>query len=671
MLRRGQQHAVAIAFVVEHGQEVGWQLLVHTLVIVRILHLGQLFHLALGDGMPADEVVVVGAVIAPVTAVEDGIAGIEAAHMDRFRGALRFAAPDVEVVYPFRCHQFDVVMHVLPSAEVEALDGDHIVNVVALDVEIGQRQMPLHPLLHPSHHFLLPSQHRRLPQQPRLQALHALAPQTVAVLHIVEHHRPQIVLRPGASMLHRIQQARIVHRPPHDPHAHIRLLHGERLLFLEPHHSFFLSFLNHLQTPPHHLSVPAAKIGEIPHILATFNEKHSLYHRNEAFCPFFFPFFFATPIQIPTFVEEILTYMEPRKYQFNNSTLTIVFGNILGSHAEVIVSSDDTGISMGGGLSGCILKAGGATIWQDAQKKLPAQLGDVVVSCAGTLEHQKFIFHCLTIDFEHKSEVYKGHLSNTEDINDYILQHSIDKCFRLLQALDLHSIAFPCIGAGLAHIPLKKVAKVMAETISANLCRTQKPYEIELYLYDRNHAMTEMDYIDIFENFAIKSAMARYQTQMDNRLLSEEPVTTSIAVEIPKREEMKHQVFISYSRKDEEKVNGIKVLLDKHGIPYWIDKEGIFSGENYKEVIVDAIEVAKVVIFMSSVHSNASINVIRELGYAVRQRKTIIPVLLDDALFAKSIRLDIADIDQIDYRDTELAQKKLVVSLAYALETRV
>lgn len=358
--------------------------------------------------------------------------------------------------------------------------------------------------------------------------------------------------------------------------------------------------------------------------------------------------------------------MEPRKYQFNNSTLTIVFGNILESHAEVIVSSDDTGISMGGGLSGSILNAGGGAIWDDAQKKLPAQLGDVVVTCAGKLKHQKFIFHCLTIDLK----VYDGRLSNTEDINDYILRHSVDKCFRLLQALDLHSIAFPCIGAGLAHIPLKKVAEVMAETISANLCQTQKPYEIELYLYDRFNKFSAIDYIDLFEIFAIKSALAHHQAQMDSRPLPEEPVSALTAVETPKREEMKHQVFISYSRRDEEKVNGIKALLDKYNIPYWIDKEGIFSGENYKEVIVDAIEVAKVIIFVSSVNSNASINVIRELGYAVQQRKTIIPLLLDDAPFAKSIRLDIADIDQIDYRDTELAQKKLVVSLAYALETR-
>jgi O-acetyl-ADP-ribose deacetylase (regulator of RNase III) len=359
--------------------------------------------------------------------------------------------------------------------------------------------------------------------------------------------------------------------------------------------------------------------------------------------------------------------MEPRKYQFNNSTLTIVFGDIMNSQLEVIVSSDDTGISMGGGISGCILKAGGESIRHDAQKKLPAQLGDVVVSTAGLLERQKFIFHCLTIDYEHKTDVYEGRMLNSEELNNYILQHSIDKCFRLLQALELNSIAFPCIGAGLAHIPLKKVAEVMAEAISANLCRTQRAYQIELYLFDRNHVLTEMDYIDMFENFAISSALTRYQSQISTGQMVVESSSKSSKIKIPKREEMKHQVFISYSRKDEGMIDGILAILEENHILYWIDKKGIFSGENYKEVIVDAIEVAKVVIFISSANSNASINVIRELGYAVQQRKTIIPVLLDEAQYAKSIRLDIADIDQIDYKDVESATKKLVASLAYSL----
>ncbi len=81
--------------------------------------------------------------------------------------------------------------------------------------------------------------------------------------------------------------------------------------------------------------------------------------------------------------------MESRKYRFNNSVLTVIFGDIMTSKAEVIVSSDDTGITMGGGISGCIRRMGGECIRTDAQKMLPAKLGDVVVSTAGELELQK------------------------------------------------------------------------------------------------------------------------------------------------------------------------------------------------------------------------------------------------------------------------------------------
>lgn len=364
-----------------------------------------------------------------------------------------------------------------------------------------------------------------------------------------------------------------------------------------------------------------------------------------------------------------------RKYYYNNSTLTIVFGNILDSEAEVIVSSDDTGISMVGGISGAICKAGGEIIREDAQKKLPAQVGDVIISTAGSLAHQKYVFHCLSVNFEHKHEVFEGQRSNSDDMNTYILQHSVDKCFRLMQALDLHSIAFPCIGAGLAHIPLKQVAENMADVISSNLCKTQKPYEIELYLYEstgydnNKQSMSEMDYIDMFENFAIKSALYRYEMEAENKAMTKPTAPpVNIAVErIPKREEMSHQVFISYSRKDIDSVNAIRDILDRNGISYWIDKEGIFSGENYKEVIVDAIETAKAVIFVSSTHSNASINVIRELGYAVKEGCTIIPVMLDDAPFAKSIRLDIADIHQVEFKNGPETEKDIVMSIQYVL----
>jgi O-acetyl-ADP-ribose deacetylase (regulator of RNase III) len=48
-----------------------------------------------------------------------------------------------------------------------------------------------------------------------------------------------------------------------------------------------------------------------------------------------------------------------RTYQLGKSQLTLRFGDITGSDAQVLVSSGDCYLSMGGGVSAAILSAGG------------------------------------------------------------------------------------------------------------------------------------------------------------------------------------------------------------------------------------------------------------------------------------------------------------------------
>lgn len=361
--------------------------------------------------------------------------------------------------------------------------------------------------------------------------------------------------------------------------------------------------------------------------------------------------------------------MKSRQYKFNNSTVTIIFGDILQSKAEVIVSSDDTDISMGGGLSASIRQIGGELIRQDARKKLPAATGDVVVSTAGALEYQKYVFHCLTLS-------YGKDLRNTtkcieEDVQTYILKHSIDRCFALLHALEVYSIAFPCIGAGAACFPIEKVADVMADSMSKNLCQTQKSFNIELYLYDRFEKMEQLSYIDVFEKFAVKSALVQQRSVADYEMLEEDVASNNVSVaNMPRPAAMEHKIFISYSRKDSDKVKMVTQILDKYSIPYWIDKEGIYSGNNFKEVIVDAIDHSQILMFFSSENSNKSRYVTAEVEYAISCNKTILPVMLDDTQFAKRIRLDISNIDQIDFVGLMNDESKLVVSLKYLLDVK-
>ncbi len=90
--------------------------------------------------------------------------------------------------------------------------------------------------------------------------------------------------------------------------------------------------------------------------------------------------------------------MKEKTYQLGKSKLTLKFGDITTANTEVIVSSDDNFLSMGGdGVSASILRAGGQEIKLDAAKNVPAKLGDVVITTAGRLK-SKHVFHAITID---------------------------------------------------------------------------------------------------------------------------------------------------------------------------------------------------------------------------------------------------------------------------------
>lgn len=214
---------------------------------------------------------------------------------------------------------------------------------------------------------------------------------------------------------------------------------------------------------------------------------------------------------------------QQKEYRINNSTVKIIFGNILDSHAEVIVSSDDCYITMGGGVSMAIRqKEGTDTIRFDVKKKVPADIGDVVVSTAGTLP-QKNIFHVITIGYNGLNHANLSEGISKDDVHKYIIGHSIDKCFLLLHAMDMTSIAFPQIGAGVAGIPFKKVAEVMAEAISRNLRKTNKSFNVEIYLYDRFEKMEPWDFLPMFEQFSAQEAISRLLSkQTEDKLFTDD-----------------------------------------------------------------------------------------------------------------------------------------------------
>lgn len=124
-------------------------------------------------------------------------------------------------------------------------------------------------------------------------------------------------------------------------------------------------------------------------------------------------------------------------------------------------------------------------------------------------------------------------------------------------------------------------------------------------------------------------------------------------------ERTKYDVFISYSRKDYVKddveipgnpITAIMDCFDRNDVKYWVDKKGIYHGQEFIEVIADAIANSKMLVFVSSVHSNESIYTAGEILEALDGKKAVIPVKIDDSPYSKKFRIPLRPLDYIDYK---------------------
>lgn len=356
---------------------------------------------------------------------------------------------------------------------------------------------------------------------------------------------------------------------------------------------------------------------------------------------------------------------QQREYRFNNSTLVLKFGDIVESDADVLVSSDDYSLPMEDGLALYLLEKGGPEIKVDADKMSGAELGDVVVTTAGRLPH-KYIFHCVTVapDEHFGNTAEEAQEAMRGDMEEYVIRHAIAKCFRLLAAMDLNSIAIPCIGVRRAGFSFEREGIIMSEVISEFLLRTNKVFRVELCLWNKEDRFTMMDYIAFFEQFAL-----RVPTR-DTRAVKLPAI--KVVADGESAPQVAHDVFISYSHEDRETVEHICGVLDNYGISYWIDRDGVRHGDNFKEDIVKAIASSMILLFVSSANSNKSPNTIKEVGVAENYKKITLPVKIDNEPFCQSLQYDLCNRHwvQFDINDLESFGRELNDNIRFHLNRK-
>jgi hypothetical protein len=100
---------------------------------------------------------------------------------------------------------------------------------------------------------------------------------------------------------------------------------------------------------------------------------------------------------------------------------------------------------------------------------------------------------------------------------------------------------------------------------------------------------------------------------------------------------MAHDVFISYSSKDKPIADAVCARLESAGIRCWIAPRDILPGMEWGASIVEAIEVAHLMVLVLSAHADASPQILREVERAVNKELRIVPLRIEDFTPGKNL----------------------------------
>ncbi len=110
-------------------------------------------------------------------------------------------------------------------------------------------------------------------------------------------------------------------------------------------------------------------------------------------------------------------------------------------------------------------------------------------------------------------------------------------------------------------------------------------------------------------------------------------------------------LFLSYSRRDMDLVERLRIDLVKAGVPVWKDDRNIEPGTpNYDQAIRHALQEAYAVIFLASPHAAASNFVPDEISLARNYNRRVIPVWIGGENYIDCVPLGMGTSQYIDAR---------------------
>ncbi len=187
--------------------------------------------------------------------------------------------------------------------------------------------------------------------------------------------------------------------------------------------------------------------------------------------------------------------------KLNNTEILIVKGDITESSTEAVVNAANNEFRMGGGVAGAIKAAGGRIIEQEAMKKGPVNLGQAIITSAGSLK-AKYVVHAATMKMDFKTD-------------EEIIRRATYSSLICAQENKLSSIAFCALGCGTGRFSLQAASKIMAQEVFRYLWQVKEP-TLEKIIFvlnsDKSFKVFEKNVISYLEYISKKISAGPFLT---------------------------------------------------------------------------------------------------------------------------------------------------------------
>jgi O-acetyl-ADP-ribose deacetylase (regulator of RNase III) len=150
--------------------------------------------------------------------------------------------------------------------------------------------------------------------------------------------------------------------------------------------------------------------------------------------------------------------------------IILMQGDLTEMDIDAIVNAANNDLQLGGGVAGAIRRKGGETIQRECDAIGSIPVGGAAITTGGNL-CARFVIHAASMQLGGETTARA-------------LQSSTAHSLRIAAERNLHSIAFPAVGTGIAGFPLTECARIMLHEVAEYLKSPTSLEKVYFVLFD-------------------------------------------------------------------------------------------------------------------------------------------------------------------------------------------